>query len=166
MQVVCKAVPRQDERQVRDLIDVVLGSLVRWEFFIPYAAWELERLFDESYALLHGAYDEGKLVGMSQLYCEEALLAECRTKLGLTGVRICELGGNLVLAEYRGRGIMYQLAQLQVGVARERRYEYVVAMAHPDNAGSIATLLKMGMVFARTDVVAEKYLRRMYMLQL
>jgi hypothetical protein len=48
-----KKIPQQDEQQVRTLIDKVLSELERPEFFIPYAEWELEKLFDENYAPLY-----------------------------------------------------------------------------------------------------------------
>lgn len=59
--LIFKEVDKKDEKQVMDLIKVVLNGLERKEFFIPYEEWELEEFFNKDYALLHGAYDGEKL---------------------------------------------------------------------------------------------------------
>ena len=104
-----KEINKEDEKQLRDLIKIVLDGLENPQFFIPYEKWELEQIFDKSYAPLHGAYDGEKLVGMAQLYVKEDFLKEYKEILGLQSFRVCELGGNLVLSEYRGNGITTKL---------------------------------------------------------
>ncbi len=59
-----KEINKEDEKQLRDLIKIVLDGLENPQFFIPYEKWELEQIFDKSYAPLHGAYDGEKLVCM------------------------------------------------------------------------------------------------------
>ena len=107
--LIYKEIEKKDEKQLRNLIKTVLGGLENPQFFIPYADWELEQLYDKSYAPLHGAYDGDKLVGMAQLYIRQDFLQEYIDILDLNGYKVCELGGNLVLPEYRGNGIMYKL---------------------------------------------------------
>lgn len=97
-----KEIEKKDEKQLRDLIKIILEGLENPQFFIPYEDWELEQLYDKSYAPLHGAYDDEKLVGMAQLYIRQEFLQEYIDILGLNGYKVCELGGNLVLPEYRG----------------------------------------------------------------
>ncbi len=64
-----KKIEKKDEKQLFDLIKVVLGGLPDQSHFIPYEQWELDSMFDEeNYAPLYGAYDGEKLVGMAQLY--------------------------------------------------------------------------------------------------
>lgn len=157
---------REDKTQLRTLIDHVLRSLEKPEYFIAYAEWELNRLFDESYALLHGAYHGSKLVGMSQLYCDEELISEHVNKLELIGKKTCELGGSLVLPEYRGKDIMYHLVKVQADIARKSDYDYVIALAHPDNVGSIKALEKLGLHYVKTDLVNQNYLRNLYVMEL
>lgn len=48
-----KKIDKRDEQQVRELINIVLGGLEKKEYFIPYEEWELQKLFDESYAPLY-----------------------------------------------------------------------------------------------------------------
>ena len=128
-----KEINKEDEKQLRDLIKIVLDGLENPQFFIPYEKWELEQIFDKSYAPLHGAYDGEKLVGMAQLYVKEDFLKEYKEILGLQSFRVCELGGNLVLPEYRGKGIMYALIKLQAELAKDMGFDYVISMAHPEN---------------------------------
>ena len=74
MNLIYKEIEKKDEKQLRGLIKTVLESLENPQFFIPYADWELEQLYDKSYAPLHGAYDGDKLVGMAQLYIRQDFL--------------------------------------------------------------------------------------------
>ena len=164
--LIYKKVECADAAQLRELIDRVLSSLERKEFFIPYEQWELDRMFDETYALLHGAYDGDKLVGIAQLYCDQSFTAECVEILGLEGERVCELGGNLVLPEYRGKGIMYCLIKLQSELARIKGYTVAIALAHPENFSSVRPLEKLGMQYVKTHLLKDEYLRNIYILRL
>lgn len=165
-EIIYKKIDKKDEEQVKNLINIVLGGLERKEFFIPYSEWELERLFDESYAPLHGAYIDDKLVGMAQLYVDQEMLKEYIDVLGLTGNRVCELGGDLVLPEYRGRGIMSNLIKLELDLAKELKFDYVISMAHPDNIGSNKALKRLGLEYVKTDTVSDGHLRDIYCMKI
>jgi len=158
-----RKIDKKDEQQVRDLINIVLGGLERKEYFIPYEEWELNSLFDENYAPLHGAYDGNKLVGMAQLYVDQEMLKEFKEVLGIAEYKVCELGGDLVLPEYRGRGIMGSLIKMQYELARKLGYDYIISMAHPDNTGSLKALQKVGLEYVKTATVANGHLRDVYM---
>ena len=164
--LIYKEIEKKDEKQLRDLIKIVLGGLENSQFFIPYADWELEQLYDKSYAPLHGAYDGEKLVGMAQLYIREDFLEEYINLLGLKGYKVCELGGNLVLPEYRGQGIMYELIKLQAKLAKDMEFDYIISMAHPENIGSKKTLMKLGLEYVKTTTVNETFLRDIFMMKL
>lgn len=164
--LVFKEIEKKDEKQLRELIKTVLDGLENPQFFIPYADWELEQLYDKTYAPLHGAYDGDKLVGMAQLYIRQDFLAEYIDVLGLNGYKVCELGGNLVLPEYRGQGIMYELIRLQAKLAKEMGFDYLISMAHPDNEGSKRSLMKLGLEYVKTETVNETYLRDIFMMKL
>ena len=106
MELVYKKIEEKDKEQLFKLIDTVLKGLDNQEDFIPYEEWEFESMFDEeNYAPLYGAYDGEKLVGMAQLYVSQDMLADFKIEFGLEEYTVCELGGNLVLPEYRGNGI-------------------------------------------------------------
>ena len=164
--LIFKEIEKKDEEQLRSLIKIVLGGLENPAYFIPYADWELEQLYDKSYAPLHGAYDGDKLVGMAQLYIRQDFLQEYIDKMGLTGYKVCELGGNLVLPEYRGKGIMYELIKIQAELAKEMGFDYIISMAHPDNIGSKKTLMKLGLEYVNTTTVNETFLRDTFKMKL
>ena len=113
MELTYKKIEKKDSEQLFELIDVVLGGLENPEYFIPYEKWELDSMYDEvNYAPLYGAYDGDKLVGMAQLYVSQDMLNDFKKEFGLEKFKVCELGGNLVLPEYRGRGITVQEIQI------------------------------------------------------
>ena len=103
MELVYKKIEKKDKEQLFKLIDIVLGGLPDQSHFIPYEQWELDSMFDDiNYAPLYGAYDGDKLVGMAQLYVSQDMLSDFKKNFELTEYKVCELGGNLVLPEYRG----------------------------------------------------------------
>lgn len=164
--LVFKKIEKKDEKQLRELINKVVDNLENPNFFIKFEEWELEKLYDESYALLHGAYDGDKLVGMSQLYVRQDFLKEYIDILGLNKYKVCELGGNLVLPEYRGRGIMYRLDKMQMEIAKYMSFDYIISMCHPDNISSKKTIIKLGLEYVKTEKVNDIYLRDIFMMKL
>lgn len=162
MNIIFKTIPKEDEKQLRKLIDVVLRGLDRKEYFIPYEEWEYEKMFDENYAPLLGAYDGNKLVAMAQLYVDQEMLKEFKEVLGISDKMVCELGGNLVLLEYRGQGLMFQMIKIQYEKAKNMKFDYIISMAHPDNIGSLKSLEKLGLKYVNTSTVANGHLRNIY----
>ena len=159
-----KEIPATDEQQVRELIKHVLGGLKEKDFFIPYEEWEYRSFFDPSYGLIHGAYDKETLVGISQLYYSEAIISEAKNILGISEYGCGELGGNLVLPDYRGHGIMYTLGKLQIKLAKESGDRFVFALAHPDNIGSKKSLDKIGFTLQKTQATSSGYLRDFFII--
>lgn len=51
-ELVYKKIEPKDEEQVKNLINKVLSNLENKQFFIAYSDWELQKLFDETYAPL------------------------------------------------------------------------------------------------------------------
>jgi GNAT superfamily N-acetyltransferase len=161
-----KEIPKTDREQVLSLISIVIAGLERKEYFIPYEQWELDSLFDKSYAPIHGAYDGKKLVGIAQLYVKQEMLSEFKEVAELTTYKVCELGGNLVLPEYRGFGITTKLQTIQLELAKRQGFDYIISMAHPDNIGSLKTLEKIGLKYSKTVTVVNGHLRNVYMKKL
>ena len=154
------------KEQLFDLIDKVLSNIPDGHF-IPYEQWELDSMFDEqNYAPLLGAFEGDKLVGMAQLYVSQEMMAGFKKDFELEEFSVCELGGNLVLPEYRGKGITTTLQKMLLEVAKERDFDYIISMAHPDNIASLKTLEKVGLKFYKTMSVANGFNRSLYMLKL
>lgn len=166
--LVYKKIEKKDSDQLFKLIDVVLNNLDNPDYFIPYEEWEYESMFDDkNYAPLYGAYDGDKLVGMAQLYVSQEMLADFKKDFGLdSNIQVAELGGNLVLPEYRGLGITTNLQKLELEIAKERGFDYLISMAHPDNIGSCKTLEKVGLQFVNKQKLTNGFLRNLYMLKL
>ena len=167
MELIYKKIEKKDSEQLFKLIDIVLGGLENPEYFIPYEQWELDSMYDEvNYAPLYGAYDGDKLVGMAQLYVSQDMLSDFKKEFGLEDFKVCELGGNLVLPEYRGRGITTKLQIIEMELAKQLGFDYIISMAHPDNVGSCKTLEKVGLNFVRETRLSNGFLRKLYMLKL
>lgn len=167
MNLVYKKIEEKDKEQLFELINIVLGGLENKEYFIPYEQWEMQSMFDEeNYAPLYGAYDGDKLVGMAQLYVSQDMLEDFKKEFGLENYTVCELGGNLVLPEYRGKGITTKLQTIELKLAKELGFDYIISMAHPDNVGSCKTLEKIGLNFVKETRLSNGFLRKLYMLKL
>ena len=72
------------------------------------------------------------------------MLQEFIDVLGLNDYKVCELGGNLVLPEYRGLRIQNKLMAKGFELLKETEYRYVMGTAHPDNIFSVNNFLKLG----------------------
>lgn len=162
MNLVYRKISKEEASKVRELINTVIGGLENPEFFIPYEEWEYEKMFDESYAPLYGAYDGDKLVAMGQLYVQQDMLQEYIKLLGLEGKKVCELGGALCLKEYRKQGIMTHIMGILEGYAKDNHFDYIITMAHPDNIASNQLIHKLGIEYVKTEVVHSGFLRKIY----
>ena len=167
MELVYKKIENKDKEQLFKLIDVVIGGLEDDSYFIPYEQWELDSMFDEvNYAPLYGAYDGDKLVAMAQLYVSQDMLADLKKEFELEEYKVCELGGALVLLEYRGKGITTKLQTIALELAKQLGFDYIISMAHPNNIGSCKTLEKIGLKFLKETILSNGFLRKVYILKL
>lgn len=167
MNLIYKKITEKDKDQLLNLINTVLNDLEDPSYFIPYEDWELNSMFDEeNYAPLYGAYDNNKLVGMAQLYVSQDMLSDFKKEFKLTGYQVCELGGNLVLKEYRELGITTTLQKMELELAKKLGFDYIISMAHPNNIGSSKTLERVGLKYIKTTTLSNGFLRNLYMLKL
>lgn len=104
--------------------------------------------------------------GMAQLYVSQDMLRDFKKEFKLENYTVCELGGNLVLPEYRGNGITTKLQTVELELARKLGFDYIISMAHPDNVGSCKTLEKVGLKFVKETRLSNGFLRKLYMLKL
>ena len=75
-------------------------------------------------------------------------------------------GIEVIMPEYRGRGITTKLQTIELELARELGFDYIISMAHPDNIGRLKTLEKVGLEFVKTTKLSNGFLRSLYMLKL
>ena len=145
----------------------MLKGLPDQAHFIPYEQWQLDSMFDDvNYDPLYGAYDGDKLVGMAQLYVSQDMLNDFKKEFNLTDYKVCELGGNLVLPEYRGMRITTKLQTIELELAKNLGFDYIISMAHPDNIGSCKTLERVGLEFVKETTLSNGFLRKLYMKKL
>mgnify|MGYP002423808280 CR=1 FL=1 len=166
-EIIYKEIEKKDKAKILDLMDNVINSLERPEFyFIGDKKKELQRMFDLEYVYNLGAYDSEKLVGITQLYVDQEDLKEYIDILRLTKYKVCDLGSALVLKEYRNRGIMQNLIKMQIEKAINLKFNYVIATVHPENIPSNTVFKKSGFSIKKKCIVNNQYLRNLYQIKL
>ena len=160
-----RKITKQEKKKLITLIDTVYNSLERKEFFIPFLEEEIEELFDEKKTMNMGAYNGEDLVGTAQLYLDESYVKEIKETIGLQDRKVIELGGYLVLEEYRNQGIMKKLETLLIEEAKKLDCESIVITVHPENIASNKAVKFTGATFIKTAFLGE-YLRNIYVLDL
>ena len=122
-------------------------------------------MFDDRKVIVYGAYDNNKLVGTAQLYFSEYYVEKIKQILSLNSNSVAELGGALVLKEYRNKGIMKELSKRLIEEAKNKKYEYIVITVHPENIASNKAFSYTGAKVKQTVNLGE-YLRNIYLLDL
>lgn len=148
-----------------ELIKIVLNNLERKEFFIPFTDEEIEAMFESEKTIIYGAFEDDKLVGTAQLYLQESYVKNIKGLIGLKDNKVVELGGYLVLPEYRNRGIMKKLESILIDEAKAKGYEYIVITIHPENIPSNKVAKSIGAEIVKTTNLGD-YLRNIYLLNL
>lgn len=163
--LVYRKIVKEDEKQLRELIKVVLEDLERPEFFVPFSEEEIQDILDESKVIAYGAYDNEKLVGSGQLFLDEKYVEDIKKAIKIDDSKVLELGGYLVLEEYRNQGIMKKLQEILSKEAQKTGFDYAVITAHPDNVSSNSVIKHSKARLVKTMNLGE-FLRNIYLLQL
>ena len=82
---------KEDNNQLLDLINVVVSNLDNKEFFIHFENEELLSLYDKSYVLLYGAFNEEKLIAVGGIYISGEHLEKNKKILNLEHFNVAEL---------------------------------------------------------------------------
>lgn len=122
-------------------------------------------MFDSSIVITYGAYDNNKLVGTAQLYLSENYVNEIKEMLGLRNNKVAELGGALILEEYRNKCIIKNLLSILIKEAENKNYDYLVATVHPENIASNKAVLSTNAKIVKAVNLGE-YLRNIYLLKI
>lgn len=162
-----KEVKEQDKSQFQYLISKVLNNLENKAFFIPYSNEECNAIVsNKDYATVFGAYHNDKLIALSMVIYDKEMMDKERIYYDLNSNNICELGGNLVLPEYRGLKIAKYLQEISIKFAKKHKYDYVISMAHPENVKGCKTLEGAGLEYLKTVKLDSGYTRNLYILNL
>ncbi len=156
-------IPKEDEKQVRNLVNTVFENLEREDFLIPWTEEQMNRFFDEEYSILFGAYDNGKLIAMCQIFTPREIEEEYYDILNISKAKsICELGGFLVLPEYRRKGIMTTLSTITMSCFNKLNFDYIISTVHPENITSNKIVQKLGFELYIVLTTQSGYLRNLY----
>jgi ribosomal protein S18 acetylase RimI-like enzyme len=157
MMVEYKKINASEKKELTELVYTIQEGLERKEFFVPFSDNEIDLMFDESKTITYGAYINNKLIGTGQFYLGDEFVDEIKAALDIEDAMTGEFGGVLVLPEYRGNGIMKQLASILLNEAKKRNYSFIVSVAHPENIASNKSIVAMGAKLMKTDFLGEYY---------
>lgn len=155
----------EEKELLKELQSEVYNELERKEFFMPFSDEVIDMMFDNDKIVAYGAYHEGRLIGTAQLYIDDMFVYEVRELLELGDRKLADLGGSLVLSEYRQNGIMTSLSTILIQEAKRRKIEQLIITIHPENIASHATYTKMGAEKVLTTNFGEYY-RNVYLLDI
>ena len=153
-----------DRKIFDEFNSVILDALKNKEWFIPFD--KDDPVLEESHDYFIGYFDGDKLAAISALIFDEHFLGELREITGLGGKKIAEVGGSMVLPEYRGQNLMLQLNRKLVSYARDKGYEYLVATVHPDNVASRTSAETLGFKLHSRFMRKGRFLRNLYVMKL
>lgn len=129
-------------------------------FLIPWTEEEKDAFFDEEYSYLYGAYENENLIAMIQLFTTKSMEEEALVEVNKKN--ICEIGGALVLPNYRNKEIMCLLMKKILELAKELKYEYALATVHPHNIASQKLVSHFNFQLCTTKITSSGYLRDFY----
>ena len=144
----------------------ILDCLQNKEWFIPFSKEEYDQVLTPEHDFFYGIFDGDKLVAVSGLLLDKSFSKELCDVLGVDVETTAEVGGSMVLLEYRGQNLMYNINVKVVEKAREMGFKRLVATVHPDNVASRTSAEKLGFVKKAVIQRQGKYLRNVYLMDL
>lgn len=76
-----------EREEFEALVETVIDSLERKDFFMPYSKEEIDAIFTSANVIAYGAYHNGKMVGTAQLFEEDELVEQIKAAVGLAEQR-------------------------------------------------------------------------------
>ena len=150
-----------DRENFMYLCDEVLKNLPRSDFFICMNEEEENRLFDDSFCIVYGIFEDEKLIAVSCLYHHQP--NDVADYLSLPCDECAEIGHCMVLPQYRGKNLMFDLNKQLVIEANKLGIKYLLATAHPENMPSNKSLTKLGMENIDRFMRNENFDRNVYL---
>jgi len=161
-----RKISKKELNDIRNILNIVVNNLERKDFFIPFTEYDIGNMASEDKILAYGAFDGNKLVGTAQLFIEDRYIHEIKNILNINNFKVADLGGYLVLPDYRNQGIMKKLETILINKAKELNYDYIVITAHPENTYSNAAIRNTGAELKQIITTDSGYLRNLYLLDL
>ncbi len=160
-----KRLDKSHHKAFKDINAIIMQNLTNSSWFMPFSEENLENAFDEKSSLtIYGAFVDGVLAGVSLIDTNKDEFNELAVKLGVQNLNGAELGGSMVLPEYRGKNLMNKINAELIDYAKKVGLDYLVATAHPDNIASNSSLKKLGMENKLKVIRTGGYERNVYVL--
>ena len=167
---VMKEIKKLNKTNQNDFINfnrIIRNNLQTPAWFMPFSEENMQHTFDEGNTLVvYGAFVDGNLGAISLFDTNFEEFKELSIIAGVSpNKKGAELGGSMVLPDYRGQNLMLDVNLKLIEVAKQMGIEYFVATAHPDNVASNRSLQKLGMQLKTTVTRSGGYLRNVYILE-
>lgn len=164
MNIIYKKIEEKDKEKIECLKQEVITGIERQEFYMEDPEEDKTKMFENT--IFYGAYDNDNLVGLAQLYIDQEYLEDMKEIFGLKRYSVCELGTALVKKEYRNQGIMQNLIKIQIDIAKDMKFEYIIATIHPENIPSNRAFEKSGFHIKGQAIFRENYLRNLCVMKI
>ncbi|MBE5733561.1 MAG: GNAT family N-acetyltransferase [Clostridiales bacterium] len=162
-----KRLSKEHHQQFKLINAKIRKALVNQKWFMPFSEENINNMFNEGSTLVvFGAFIDGDLGAVSLFDANNDEFAEMAKTVGYCEKIGAELGGSMVLPEYRGKNLMLEINYALINEARKMGIEYFIATAHPDNVASNNSLKKLGMTYKTTLIRDGGYERNVYILDL
>jgi RimJ/RimL family protein N-acetyltransferase len=133
---------------------------------MPFSEENLQNTFAEGSSLvIYGAFIDGTLGAVSLFDTNQEEFKELAKVCGVSTDKGAELGGSMVLPDFRGQNLMLDINLKLIEVAKRMGLKYFVATVHPDNIASNSSVKKLGMQYVTTITRTGGYLRNVYILK-
>lgn len=167
---VMKEIKKLNKTNQNDFINfnrIIRNNLQNPAWFMPFSEENMLHTFDEGNTLVvYGAFVDNVLGAISLFDTNVDEFKELSLIAGVSpDKKGAELGGSMVLPDFRGQNLMLDVNNKLIEVAKEMGIEYFVATAHPDNVASNRSLQKLGMQLKTTITRTGGYLRNVYLLE-
>ena len=165
-----KEIRRLDKSNQSDFVNfnrIIRNNLQNPLWFMPFSEENMQHTFDEGNTLVvYGAFVDNVLGAISLFDTNVEEFKELSLIAGVSpDKKGAELGGSMVLPDFRGQNLMLDVNNKLIEVAKDMGIQYFVATAHPDNVASNRSLQKLGMQLKTTITRTGGYLRNVYLLE-
>ena len=163
-----KILSKKNHNEFKLINKRITETMADKSWFMGFSEYVLENMFEkESTLVVYGVFIDGTLAAVSLYDANYDEFSELAKVCGMPKEKIgAELGGSMVLPEYRGQNLMHEINLALIENAKASGIDYFVATAHPDNIASNRSLVKLGMSYVNQITRAGGYLRNVYYLKI
>lgn len=143
---------KNDESELRKIVDIVHATLEDDEFFFKYTDEEYNYMWTRDFVI--GAFHSNDgLIGFNLLVIYKDF---------------CDLDGVMVLPKYRNEGIAMEMNNLLIQHAKKIGAKKIIVKIHPNNKASIGFPSKMGFKprNKNAEITPEGHLRKIFELNI